>query len=102
MKKATLAEFLSSPKMMMEYRGVWQDGSAGVSFLTGTHVGSELKNISYFLNFSLHVLLIIIYYIFDILFQLSIGRSWVGHWPTTELLEVSELAALGTCLDPVV
>ena len=49
MKKATLGEFLSSPKMMMDYRGVWQDGSAGVSFLTGTHVGSELKK--YFLIF---------------------------------------------------
>ncbi|CAG5113370.1 Oidioi.mRNA.OKI2018_I69.chr2.g7481.t1.cds [Oikopleura dioica] len=31
-------EFLEDKSSMMEFRGCWQDGQAGVSWLTGTHI----------------------------------------------------------------
>ena len=39
-RSLTIEEFLDNHKSMMENRGCWQDGQAGVSWLTGTHVGN--------------------------------------------------------------
>ena len=39
MRNQTLSEYLNDPVSMLETRDVWQDGQAGVSWLTGTHIG---------------------------------------------------------------
>ena len=39
LKKVTLEEYLADFALMMEARGIWQDGQAAVSWLTGTHIG---------------------------------------------------------------
>jgi len=39
LKNVTLEEYLADFPLMMENRGIWQDGQAGVSWLTGTHIG---------------------------------------------------------------
>ena len=37
----TIEDFLNNHKLMMEIRGIWQDGQASVSWLTGTHIGDS-------------------------------------------------------------
>ena len=39
MKNAKIDDFVNNKTLLMAYRGVWQDGSAGVSYLSGTHIG---------------------------------------------------------------
>ena len=39
-KSATLAQFLKDPGFLLEERGIWQDGQAAVSWLTGTHIAN--------------------------------------------------------------
>ncbi len=40
----SLSEYLKNPKEMLNTRGVWQDGQAAVSWLTGTHLGNWAAN----------------------------------------------------------
>ena len=37
----TIDQFLDNIDLMMEIRGIWQDGQASVSWLTGTHIGDS-------------------------------------------------------------
>lgn len=40
LQSASLSAFLSDPQFLLEERGIWQDGQAAVSWLTGTHLAS--------------------------------------------------------------
>lgn len=42
-KEQSLDEFLEDKASMMEFRGCWQDGQAGVSWLTGTHIAEWVR-----------------------------------------------------------
>ncbi|CBY42038.1 unnamed protein product [Oikopleura dioica] len=42
-KEQSLDEFLDDKASMMEFRGCWQDGQAGVSWLTGTHIAEWVR-----------------------------------------------------------
>jgi hypothetical protein len=39
-RNQTIAEFLQDPETMIRLRDIWQDGQAGISWLTGTHIAS--------------------------------------------------------------
>jgi hypothetical protein len=39
-RNQTIQEFLHDPETMIRLRDVWQDGQAGISWLTGTHIAS--------------------------------------------------------------
>lgn len=40
MRSSTLSQFLSDPAFLLEERGIWQDGQAAVSWITGTHIAN--------------------------------------------------------------
>ena len=42
-KEQSFDQFLEDKSSMMEFRGCWQDGQAGVSWLTGTHIAEWVK-----------------------------------------------------------
>lgn len=42
-RNESLWEYLHDPRTMLETRDVWQDGQAGVSWLTGTHIGNWVR-----------------------------------------------------------
>lgn len=39
-RAATLSRFLSDPEFLLEERGIWQDGQASVSWITGSHIAA--------------------------------------------------------------
>ena len=41
LKEVTIEEYLANFPLMMEIRGIWQDGQGSVSWLTGTHIGNS-------------------------------------------------------------
>jgi hypothetical protein len=39
----SMAEFFASSNDLLQYRAIWQDGQAAVSWLTGTHIATDLS-----------------------------------------------------------
>ena len=43
-RNSSLADFLSSPKLMQKYKGCWQDGQGGVAWFSGRQNSSWIRH----------------------------------------------------------
>jgi hypothetical protein len=43
LQNISMAEFFNDRHLLLQYRAIWQDGQAAVSWLTGTHIAADLS-----------------------------------------------------------